>query len=1109
MQSQVKKPNIVETAANGASDDWINKDYVKFTDDQYASVTGAGYSHKIIASDFDFNIPENKIIREIKVRVKGYASAAATVYLFDTTIYKSGRKKQVNNSVIEVADTDFETIVHFQGMEENPKSMMSVDYVNSSDFKIGIGAILGGGTFYVDVIEVEVLYSDYYQKNKRPQSTDNVGLDGYVANNWNYMEYIRDSDIGTYMRCEQNIFVTSSASNYAKMTNFGFNIPANAQIRGIELVMVKQAWFVGGSSNYVNIRDLSLKPIKNNVLLEVERGKIGQPWRMGASFNNYTGTYVHGGDTDLWDTTWTPAEINSANFGFAFACQFLNNPLDAGTFNTISEARVYDVICNVYYTYSGRLYKASKNANNVAQATSDLGSSIAITNPSNARLDDGNYATASYNGSTQLNMLTFSDFEFDLPSTASVMGLTIRVKGKADTNPTSTKFFGVSGFAIKKGATVLRAGANSLGSHNDDEYSFFVSAEELREYGGSTLLWGTNIGPTDVNDETFSIVLYTKISSSSGNVDAFIESLEVEVAYNIGTKKNIFKKNRKGYIKLGFSGENIPIFLGKSEYPNIERKGNRLKLHFFDELSRLSDQRLSEGELKLNIRTDRYIWGILDEVYYSYFDVIAHCDTNEDWVFNSGTNYASTQEIVSHRFGDGAIKLNSRTSSFTNALATFAFPSPLNLSGYDNEDYFYASIYAEDHTKIHEILITIKCTGGDYTIYLNSSSVKSGWNDFYLQLKDIPVSLVPDLRQVNSIEMRYRTNSASFNYVLIDEIRFCKKTDYPLRYFDIGLQEIPVAWWSSNTVLYEIKTACEAEGARFYTDEEGNFHFENRQFYNTKPEYKRSRHGFNFNNILDLEYRGKDTDIINTVVVKIKPRKVVDTPKVMWTYPEVIEIDTGESVDVWASFTDPCPTTTTGIILPVSTTDYLANAQEDGLGTNKTSALNISIVRFAQAAKLTLTNTDASTIYVTFLQVRGTPAEYNEEISLVIEDEESIAKYGTSPSGGYVVENKYLADENYAEIIGTQLIDWYKDPVKKILLKSRCVPWLQIGDLISIKNDDIGAYYIMRIIKLKYFYDKDSGLNMDIESREVGRFETLSFFTIGVSAIEGNDVIST
>jgi hypothetical protein len=88
--------------------------------------------------------------------------------------------------------------------------------------------------------------------------------------------------------------------------NFNFSIPGTATINGILAEIEKKA-----SMNAM---------IQDNGLMLVKAGvPVGNNY---ATTNNWplVDTYVsYGSSTDLWGTTWTPADINNPGFGLAYA----------------------------------------------------------------------------------------------------------------------------------------------------------------------------------------------------------------------------------------------------------------------------------------------------------------------------------------------------------------------------------------------------------------------------------------------------------------------------------------------------------------------------------------------------------------------------------------------------------------------------------------------------------------------------------------------------------------------------------------------------------------------------------------------------------------------
>lgn len=116
-------------------------------------------------------------------------------------------------------------------------------------------------------------------------------------------------------------------SNYLQGTNYSFDIPAEAVITGIEVVINRMS---SGSSPSIYDNVVSLVKAGENpgesVLVGDNKASTDQ-WTKTA-FTNAT----YGSPTDLWGTTWTPSEINDPGFGVALAAyrqQMGNNLRDA------------------------------------------------------------------------------------------------------------------------------------------------------------------------------------------------------------------------------------------------------------------------------------------------------------------------------------------------------------------------------------------------------------------------------------------------------------------------------------------------------------------------------------------------------------------------------------------------------------------------------------------------------------------------------------------------------------------------------------------------------------------------------------------------------------
>ncbi len=91
------------------------------------------------------------------------------------------------------------------------------------------------------------------------------------------------------------------------VTNFGFSIPSTATIVGISATVNKSA-----SGVLADTSDAGIFLLKNNSIVGVDHSN---------SF--WKGLVTYGSSSDLWSTTWTPAQINSSAFGIQFTGQNL------------------------------------------------------------------------------------------------------------------------------------------------------------------------------------------------------------------------------------------------------------------------------------------------------------------------------------------------------------------------------------------------------------------------------------------------------------------------------------------------------------------------------------------------------------------------------------------------------------------------------------------------------------------------------------------------------------------------------------------------------------------------------------------------------------------
>lgn len=129
---------------------------------------------------------------------------------------------------------------------------------------------------------------------------------------------------------------SSADSNYLKATNFGFSIPAGSTIDGIVVEVEKYNTNLTGGGTF----DIRARIVKADGTIGTTDKSDPNPWPGVADPNTYVS---YGGATDKWGETWTVADINDTDFGFALSAQPQNGSTDA---------RVDHVRMTVYYTAS-------------------------------------------------------------------------------------------------------------------------------------------------------------------------------------------------------------------------------------------------------------------------------------------------------------------------------------------------------------------------------------------------------------------------------------------------------------------------------------------------------------------------------------------------------------------------------------------------------------------------------------------------------------------------------------------------------------------------------------------------------------------------------------
>lgn len=285
--------------------------------------------------------------------------------------------------------------------------------------------------------------------------------------------------------------------------------------------------------------------------------------------------------------------------------------------------------------------------------------------------------------------------------------------------------------------------------------------------------------------------------------------------------------------------------------------------------------------------------------------------------------------------------------------------------------------------------------------------------------------------------------------------------------FDDGQQDLPYHWARNQDALTALMEAARSEmGGLLWVNAAGQLRFEARNSRlgtsaddtwgdgtNVQPE--------------DVQYELVDDDTITSASVQasIYATGLADTEVLRFsrgkdTRPtaDSIAIAAGGRygpVDVdYAGFVALAAITT-----PAAVTDYLGNTAANGSGTDKTSALTVTVTDLGAGARIQIDNTDAGTVYVTKFRLRGQPA------GIPIENPNYVFTKsipGVKALRGIEVKLPWVADTAKARDLAYALLRTYRMPYPRVTLS---FPWdnddtvaamlgVEIGWLVAFADSD-------------------------------------------------------
>ena len=284
---------------------------------------------------------------------------------------------------------------------------------------------------------------------------------------------------------------------------------------------------------------------------------------------------------------------------------------------------------------------------------------------------------------------------------------------------------------------------------------------------------------------------------------------------------------------------------------------------------------------------------------------------------------------------------------------------------------------------------------------------------------------------------------------------------------DDGQDTIPYWYGHDIKARFAQEEIDDSEQGFSYIDGFGYFNFEDR-YHRSSSEHQTSQATFN-NTMSYITYSLNPKNIYNIIKVTVTPWELKAIAE-LWRLEETPSIDVGQTQIWWGNasisgesiFVDVWTT-------PVSTTDYTANSQSDGLGTNMTSDISIATTKFAQTIKLAITNNGAVPAYITLLKARGT---YYDNLTKVTRKAEDSTSQDDYQKRTLTFDGNYMDDADQAQDLASYAIGKYKEPRGELTIaiqnqNSTILTQIltrEISDRITIVNTKLG-------INADYFID--------------------------------------
>ena len=290
--------------------------------------------------------------------------------------------------------------------------------------------------------------------------------------------------------------------------------------------------------------------------------------------------------------------------------------------------------------------------------------------------------------------------------------------------------------------------------------------------------------------------------------------------------------------------------------------------------------------------------------------------------------------------------------------------------------------------------------------------------------------------------------------------------------FDEGMFNLPFCWLDDEMLTSEMQAVAEADGGNLYFNKSGSLIYENMYHWLVDEDALTTASTFDFTikSFQELEPEQTHKETYTSAIIEHQARDR-GSVTVVYSKDDVIYVGPGAAASIKARLTKPAVT----VYDAIEDTDYISLTAG---GMRTSGSITVVGVAYAQQVDLEFTNSNPSyAIYIHDFQLRGDPlygGPVNEE------------KYTSTCISGVkefeIRGNPYIQSKGQAEALGT----FYRDRLMESrqiyhLRGARGIPWLELGDKVSLTESDSAITTCAYIIGMTWQFKPGGAYTMDLD----------------------------